>query len=488
MTTTMLAQNCNAQPWNYPVGRRFGFSATLLLLSFSAAATQADDVVTDSSPLQIFEQRIMPIFRSPKPSSCVQCHLSSVDIKDYILPSHEETFVALRDAGLINLETPQQSKILKLIRMGDQDADAKARRIHAKTRKAEHAAFAAWIEACCRQPELQNAESPSDASAVGPQKPLEVVRHARKSRLVESFTRHVWSQRMRCFPCHTPDEIDAQNPKHKKAAQNHQKLVKQYGAKMNLFQATPEATLDRMIAASRKQSAKRYPLLNLSSPAKSLLVLKPTAKLPPKREDGSLSDPSSSDPVSHMGGLKMHVNDHSYKSIVAWIQDYANVVGDQYASVGDLPEDNWVPTQRILRAIEVPESWGQGSVVQMTVHAPAKDRKDDSDRLEWSELPVAFTQGTITPRRIVNGALIMFRSRIKHDVQDQDVGPESFPLAPGTYLIKIFVDKSEQITSDPARMLNDSDFVGQALIQANWKPGFRDAEKFSAKAINTNSN
>ena len=52
----------------------------------------------DSAPtpaLQLFEERIMPIFKSPNPSSCVQCHLSSVDIKDYILPSHTDTFIAL---------------------------------------------------------------------------------------------------------------------------------------------------------------------------------------------------------------------------------------------------------------------------------------------------------------------------------------------------------------------------------------------------------
>lgn len=100
--------------------------------------------------MEIFNQRILPIFKSEKPSSCVQCHLSSVDLRDYILPSAEKTFVSLRDQGLIDLDAPENSKILKLIRMGDKDADEGARLIHAKMRQAEYEAFAAWIAACAK--------------------------------------------------------------------------------------------------------------------------------------------------------------------------------------------------------------------------------------------------------------------------------------------------------------------------------------------------
>ena len=52
------------------------------------------------TPEQVFEKRIMPIFKSPNPSSCTQCHLSGVDLKNYILPSSEKTFLSLRDQGL----------------------------------------------------------------------------------------------------------------------------------------------------------------------------------------------------------------------------------------------------------------------------------------------------------------------------------------------------------------------------------------------------
>ena len=96
----------------------------------------------------------MPIFRSDKPSSCVQCHLSSVDIKNYILPSHEDTFLAMREQGLIDVDRPDKSKILTLISMGERDTDPGARYIHKKTRQAEFEAFSAWINACCHDESL----------------------------------------------------------------------------------------------------------------------------------------------------------------------------------------------------------------------------------------------------------------------------------------------------------------------------------------------
>src|SRR5262245_10601536 len=48
----------------------------------------------EPTPQQVFERRILPIFKSPEPSSCLQCHLAGVDLKTYILPSHEKTFAS----------------------------------------------------------------------------------------------------------------------------------------------------------------------------------------------------------------------------------------------------------------------------------------------------------------------------------------------------------------------------------------------------------
>ena len=105
------------------------------------------------TPETVFESRILPIFKSPNPSSCVQCHLASVDLKEYILPTAEKTFRSLRDQGLIDLEAPDKSKILALIAMGNRDPKAPA--VHAANRKAELEAFAAWIKACAADEKLR---------------------------------------------------------------------------------------------------------------------------------------------------------------------------------------------------------------------------------------------------------------------------------------------------------------------------------------------
>src|SRR6476661_10491041 len=114
---------------------RLTLFASLLVLPALRAA--------DPSPAQVFETRILPIFKSPNPSSCVQCHLAGVDLKDYILPSADQTFRSLRDQGLVDMANPERSKILTLISMGKEDPKAPA--VHAKNRKAEYEAFAAWI-------------------------------------------------------------------------------------------------------------------------------------------------------------------------------------------------------------------------------------------------------------------------------------------------------------------------------------------------------
>jgi len=119
--------------------RGMGLGVTALCLLASGIGS-ADD---EAKAPDIFAKRILPIFKSPNPSSCTQCHLAGVDLKNYILQSHEKTFVSLRDLGLINLEKPEDSKILRLINMGESAKGAQL--ISDKVRKQEYDAFAEWI-------------------------------------------------------------------------------------------------------------------------------------------------------------------------------------------------------------------------------------------------------------------------------------------------------------------------------------------------------
>jgi hypothetical protein len=457
-------------------------AAVLAHLPSIALGVEAPDATAGLSPAEVFEQRIMPIFKSPQPASCVQCHLAGVDLKNYILPSHEQTFASLRDQGLIDLAEPGKSKILALIQMGEKDRDKGAQLIHEKTRQAEYEAFASWIAACCNDPKLRDLPKLPAGELARPDRPDEVIRHARKSRVVDSFVRNVWSQRMRCFPCHTPHELDESNPKLRLAIERHKKFMDEigdgYGDRMNIFRETPEATLQSLIEKSRATPRGALPLINLAEPAKSLLVLKPTAKLPPKNRERQFDPPSSIEPVTHLGGLKMHVDDQSYKSFVAWIQDYARVVGNEYASVEDLPKDNWYASKHVILLREAPQAWSEGDRIQLFVHAW------DSSASTWSNEPVAFTQGTVTPLRTVAGTLFLFGSANGNTADTaRTLDPESAKLAPGKYLLKAFLDSQGRLNDDPTALLGKDEFFGQTEIDARWEEGFPQAEKVLGRLL-----
>jgi len=444
--------------------------AGCLCIASAGISAASEPSPSESLPLDLFNERIAPIFQSPNPSSCVQCHLSSVDLKNYILPSSDATFVSLRDQGLIDVDHPDDSKILQLIRMGDKDADEVAKLIHEKTRVAELEAFAAWVKACCADERLLGL--PAAEALARPAAPDAVIRHARKSRIVDSFARNGWSQRMRCFPCHTPHEIDPENPKHQGAIRKRAEFAEKYGPEMldrlAIFRKSPEATLAYLIKSSEHTPDDRLPLLNLTEPANSLLVLKPMAKLPPKHEDGSLGEPGYLPPnITHNGGLKLHKNDQSYKSMVTWIRDYANVVGAKYQAVDDLPLDNWHPTKLVIRVKAAPDEWAVKDLVQLFVYA--RNATDDG----WQQEPIAFTQGMVTPRRMVNGGL--FR-----------LGSENTNLPRGRYLVKAFWDSKHRIATDPSLMLTQEDYYGEAEIpKARWREGFRFAEVVAGKSLSS---
>jgi hypothetical protein len=453
--------------------RRLVASVAFITMLPLIAAAQEGPGGASVAALDLFEQRIMPIFRSPQPSSCVQCHLASVDLKSYILPSHEKTFVSLRDQGLIDLQHPEKSKVLALIQMGEQDLDRGAKLIHQKTRQAEYDAFAAWIKSCCADERLRNLPPLEVRERAGPQRPDAVIRHNRKDRLLDSFVRNVWSQRMRCFPCHTPNEISESSDQHQKPRETHRQFVEQFGQRMNIFQATPEATLRQLIVSSRKPSPDRLPLINTQQPANSLLVLKPTAKVPPKDASGQFEKPTFVEPISHMGGLKMFVDDQSYKSFLAWIEDYARVAGDKYATGKDLPPDNWYPTKQVLRLADAPQSWPPARGVQMFVHAWNREQAT------WEPEPVAFTQAPVSPRQMVNGTLFLIAPKGGAPAWDSS----GAALPAGKYLVKVYVDSQRRLAGDPALLLGPDEFYGQAEIEARWKEGFPQAEILSASRL-----
>src|SRR5262245_45569773 len=180
----------------HPDRDRGALMRSVMCVMLGAVALQA----AEPTPREVFEQRLLPIFRSPNPSSCVQCHLAGIDLKDYILPDHEKTFRNLRDQGLINLRKPEDSKILQLIERGRDDRARQT--IQQQTLQTEYDAFKSWIVACAADPALKSAPALPVEERKGPAVDAAAIRYARMDRIAVSFEQNVWAYRFRCMNCH----------------------------------------------------------------------------------------------------------------------------------------------------------------------------------------------------------------------------------------------------------------------------------------------
>jgi hypothetical protein len=395
---------------------------SLIVLFAHQVAAHADD------PAKVFEERILPIFKSPNPSSCTRCHLASVDLKDYILPSAKETFLALRDQGLIDLEKPDASKILALINRGQNDPKA-AGLISAKQQKAEYDAFAAWIKACAADASLRSAPKPEKAPALSV-KPVEVVRHSRKDRMLASFESNIWSMRFRCMNCHT--EGSPQNDK----------LVKEHGQRVAWFKkGGPEATMDYLLASK---------LIDLKDPEKSLLLTKPL------------------NTVKHGGGIKFVVGDQGYKAFRAWIEDVVAMKTGKYATAADLPPKETGPlqfgTDMWLKIDKTPDAWGD-KLLQANVYAW------DAKARAWEKEPIATTDRTVWGKgKLWQHTVTLLAAPGSERAKLWAKRKPSLP--PGKYLIKVYVDSAEKSKKDWKAALGEEEYVGQVEIQARWGEGY----------------
>lgn len=407
--------------------------AGALVLTLSPAVPAAE-------PRDIFEQRIMPIFRSPKPSSCVQCHLAGVDLKDYIKPSSEQTFLSLRDQGLVDLDTPKESKILRLIKMGDEDKRAVAL-IHADVRKAEYEAFAAWVAACCADPALRSAPKLDAKELAGPPRPAEVIRHARTDRLLESFERNVWAWRFRCMSCHF--EGTPENDKRRKEFGDRVAWVKKDG---------PAATMDYLLSSR---------LINVKDPDRSILLQKPLGE------------------IEHKGGIKFLAGDQAYKGFRGWLEDAAAIRGDRYATTADLPAKDTGPlrfgSDIWFKLSDTPPKWAN-TLVQVNIYAW------DAAKGRWEPEPVATSDRKVWGEgKLWQHNLTLLAAAGSARAMDWGNGQVSLPA--GKYLVRVYVDRADRLANDWTATLGPADGVGSAEFTARWRPGYGAMTIVSASQI-----
>jgi hypothetical protein len=382
----------------------------------------------DLKPAELFEKRIMPIFKSPNPSSCTQCHLAGVDLKNYILPSHEKTFVSLRDLGLISLDKPEESKILRLINMGETTKGAQL--INEKMRKMEYDAFAEWIKASCADPKLRDAPKLAATELAQPKRSNEVIRHARSDKMLESFEKNVWSQRFRCSGCHAPDSAE------------YAKLVKENGEEMMWIRREGlEATMNYVLASK---------FVDPKAPEKSLLLMKPTNQ------------------VKHGGGQKMIVGDMAYKGIRAWLEEYVKTVNDKYATANDLPKSVATPvtcgSDQWVKITNTPPAWAD-RLLQVTVFAW------DSQKKGWETEPCAMNDRPVFGKgKLWQHNLVLLAAPDSPRAQSFRGNKASLPA--GKYLVRVHVDQAGRLEKDWKVPLGKAEFVGEKEFDGRLAEGY----------------
>jgi hypothetical protein len=408
-------------------------AATVLLTTSRGRAEEP-------SPKEVFVRRILPIYEAREASSCVQCHLAGVDLKNYILPTHEKTFRSLRDQNLIDLDRPEASKILRLIDMGGKDTTTT--RPFEKKRQAEHDAFAAWIRACGTDRSLRELPPLAGRELAAPPRPVEVIRHARKDRLLESFERNIWAMRFRCMGCHNEGTPQCD------------KLVKEHGPRVAwMKKAGAEATMSYLLG--------RPTLVNVKEPAKSLLMRKPLNE------------------VKHEGGQKFLPGDQGYKAYRTWIDDYARLKNDGYKTAAELPASGAglkrFGTNHWLKLTDTPPAWGD-KLLQVNLFAwdPAKEA--------WEPTPIATSdRGVWGKGRLWQNNLLLLAPAGSKRANAWSKGTSSLP--PGRYLVKVYVDAEGKVAKDWKASLTEADYVGQAEVRSNWPSGYGNMTTLKATTV-----
>jgi len=375
----------------------------------------ANETSTDSS-LAIFEKRILPIFQSAKPSSCAECHLSGVDLKEYIRPTQQQTFASLVSAGLIDLKQPDESKILTFISRRPEQPSL----VTDEIRQQEFEAFRAWVRAAVSDSTLI---ADKDVQTIGSQLPEEVIRHARKDRVLASFIENVWSEVGRCAACHSPDQ--------------NQKQVKEHGEQVSwITLRDPQATLNYMLEAD---------LIDTDEPEKSLLLMKPTMQ------------------IKHGGGQKMVIGDRTYKQFRRFIDDYTAIVHAKYASPEELPAlsgEVSIVTDIWFKVEGVPAKFDkmllQVDLYQQTASGWSEHRVATSDRPVFGGGNLWQHSLSLTAQRETDGAKQLAAGK----------------LQPGKYLAKLYIDQTNKLRKDFTAELGEEEFVGEVEVESQWPAGY----------------
>lgn len=278
-------------------------SLLLAAVSLSAAglascgdndAPSPGEAACQLKPTETFHERIEPLLSENRVTTCNECHLSGVDLSAFARETPCKTWACLVDQGLVNVSSPEDSKILSWINRASPNSDL----ITPDVIAAEHDAFRDWIEANAACPDAcagvtcgapGGGPTCSDGTDVAaPDVPTgDDTRGCGDVELEQAFYDDVYTWRGRCFPCHFDTELEAD------------KDAPRWISAIGNCQTGSAVTFKRVIGLG---------LMDTDSPLKSLLLQKPLDV--------------SGGGVKHGGGAKFTPMDDTYKSFLRFIQHY----------------------------------------------------------------------------------------------------------------------------------------------------------------------
>lgn len=270
----------------------------LALAACEDPAPVEPEVCKDEDRLTLFERRIAPLLVDDSRSACNECHLAGVDLGLYSPDGDEcRTMACMVDAGIVDLASPEDSKVLDWILRSSPDSPL----ITADVLQEEHDGMLEWIEhqaecgafACprfddpcdtlakvgvCETPDSRHDQPPRGFDDPGDCSDVTIER---------AFGELVYSWRGRCSPCH----FDSRP-----------------GDPENAPRFIVDADCVSGSLATMRNVLERG-LVDRERPAESLLLLKPLAV-----EAGG---------VEHEGDAKFFdTEDGAYQDFKAWIDLY----------------------------------------------------------------------------------------------------------------------------------------------------------------------
>ncbi|MDA1014581.1 MAG: hypothetical protein O3A00_09035 [Planctomycetota bacterium] len=389
-------------------------------------ASAVDDELSNQEPTEIFTSRILPIAQAERSSSCTECHFSGVELRDFILNDQHKTFASLKAGGLIDVEQPDKSKLLRFIARKPTKTDA----LKDKVRQQELIAFRAWIHAAVKDPAMLKATSDVD---LGTKVPPEVIRHARTDRVLSSFLDNIWSEMGRCISCHSPER-------------NRNKIGRNGFTKDDvdaiswIVPRDPAGTLQKLVDSGN---------IDFDDPANSPVLTKPAG----------LSE--------HKGGPKFFPGSPTYRNFLAFLTDFAAISNHKYRKAADLPaapKEMLLAGKQQLRIVRIPPEFS-GKALQVNLFR----RLGDTGK--WSEHRWATVFSRVNGKQHVWQNPVLLAAPTGSKLADELRRLELLPA--GSYLGKIYIDRDGKTEKDPTYELGESDYAGQFEISGEWKPGYQ---------------